>query len=322
VPTATGAPASFVALEKTPLGLGRAELLAAMEPFVARRTTRDDPAFRAELARKQAKTRRRLRRRRWLGWLRAGRRGQREIEAVYDESWARKGFAPYAPPPRPARAAAWEYGDDALFATMAAGARARLLVLLRTIEWLSPRSVLEVGCGNGVNLLVAACRFPEIRFAGVELTAGGVAVARSAQAEAALPEVLRRFAPEPLRDPGAHRRVELRQGSAAQLPFEDGAFDLVYSCLALEQMEEVRDRALAEMARVAARHVVMLEPFVESNDEGLRRDYRLSRDHFAGAVGDLPRYGLAPILVTDDLPGEIWLRPCLAVCRRGAAEGA
>lgn len=312
----------FAPLGATPLGLDRARLLEAMEPFVARRTTPDDPDFAAEVERKTRKTRARLRKRRWLGWLRATRRGQREIESIYDESWSRKRFAPYAMEPRPARGAAWEYADQALFATMAAGARARLLVLLRTIAWLSPRSVLEVGAGNGVNLLVAACRFPGIRFAGVELTPGGVAVARSAQQEAALPEVLQRFAPEPPIDVAAHRRVDFRQGSADRLPFEDGAFDLVYSSLALEQMEEVRERALHEMARVAGRHVAMLEPFVESNDAGLRRDYRLSREHFAGAVADLPRYGLAPILVTDDLPGEVWLRPCLVVCRRGPPEGA
>jgi SAM-dependent methyltransferase len=176
-----------------------------------------------------------------------------------------------------------------------------------------------VGAGNGINLLVLACRFPEIRFAGVELTEGGVAVARHAQASATLPDVLQRFSPEPLVDLQAHRRVEFRQGTAAALPFAAGAFDLVYSCLALERMEQVRGPALAEMARVTARHAVLLEPFVDCNDTGLRRAYRLARDHFGGAVRDLPSYGLEPLVVTDDLPGEIWLQPCLVIARKGLA---
>jgi SAM-dependent methyltransferase len=189
---------------------------------------------------------------------------------------------------------------------------------MRAVAWLRPRTVLEVGCGNGVNLLVLACRFPGVRWAGVELTAGGVAVARAVQAEPVLPEILQRFAPEPLADLTAHRRVDVRQGTAAALPLADGAVDLVVSCLALEQMEEVRQAALAEMARVTAGHALLLEPFVDCNDAGLRRAYRLARDHFGGAVADLAAHGLEPVVVTDDLPGEIWLQPCLVIARRRA----
>jgi hypothetical protein len=63
----------------------------------------------------------------------------------------------------------------------------------------------------------------------------------------------------------------------------------------------------------------MLEPFWDCNDRGLRRDYLLTRDHFRGRIDELPSYGLDPILVTDDLPGEIWLQPCLVVSRKRAA---
>ncbi len=102
------------------------------------------------------------------------------------------------------------------------------------------------------------------------------------------------------------------------MPFDTGGFDLVYSSLALEQMEQIRPQALAEMARVSARHTAMLEPFWDCNDSGLRRDYLLTRDHFQGRIDELPKYGLDPILVTDDLPGEIWLQPCLVVSRKRA----
>ena len=306
----------FARLADTPLGLVPADLRAAMEPFVVRVAPPGDAAWRAEVARKTATTGRRLRRRRVLGWLGVGRRDQDVIGAEYGDSWTRKGLAPYAMDRRPARCAAWAYAGETMFATAAAGARARLLLLMRAVAWLRPRRVLEVGAGNGVNLLVLACRFPDVRFAGVELTAGGVAVARAAQAEATLPAVLQRFSPEPLLDSGAHRRVEIRQGTAAALPFAEGAVDLAYSCLALEQMEQVRAAALAEMARVTSAHVLLLEPFVDCNDTGLRRAYRLARDHFGGAVGDLRAHGLEPLVVTDEVPGEIWLQPCLVVARK------
>jgi ubiquinone/menaquinone biosynthesis C-methylase UbiE len=308
----------FARLADTPLGLAPADLRAAMDPFVARVAPPGDVAWQAEVARKTAKTGRRLRRRRLFGWLGAGRRDQDRIGEEYGASWARKGLVPYAMDRRPASGAAWTYAGENMFATAAAGARARLLLLMRAVAWLRPRTVLEVGAGNGVNLLVLACRFPDVRFAGVELTEGGVAVARAAQAEATLPVVLQRFSPEPLLDLAAHRRVDVRQGTAAALPFGDGAVELVYSCLALEQMEQVRAAALAEMARVTAAHALVLEPFVDCNDTGLRRAYRLARDHFGGAVGDLPAHGLQPVVVTDDVPGEAWLQPCLVIARKRA----
>jgi SAM-dependent methyltransferase len=309
-------PPTFTSLAASGLGIDRAGLLAAMEPFVARRVAPTDPAWKAEVARKSAKTKRRLRKRRWLWWLEKHRRDQQRIAEEYDESWARKRLAPYQMEPRPTSGAAWAYAGELMFATSAAGARARLLVLMRVLAWLRPLRVLEVGCGNGLNLLTLACRFPETRFAGVELTEGGCAVARTGQRDASLPLVLQRFAPEPLVDPTAHRGVEFHRGSAAALPFADASYDLVYSSLALEQMEQLRPRAIGEMVRVSGQHTLMLEPFWDCNDIGLRRDYLLARDHFRGRIDDLPAYGLEPILITDDLPGEIWLQPCLVVCRK------
>jgi SAM-dependent methyltransferase len=306
----------FSSLASTPLELDRRGLLEAMEPFVARHLSPDDPVWRAAVARKTRNTRLRRWRRRWLGWWPAARRDQRRIRRQYEENWVSKGLARYAPGERPATGSAWRYGDDVMIAQSRAGARARLLVLMRSIAFLRPRSVLEVGSGNGVNLLCLSCRFPAIRFAGVELTEGGVATATAAQAAEALPDALQRFAPEPLLDPSAHRAVEFRRGSAAELPFADASFDLVYSSLALEQMEEVRERAIREMVRVSSAHTLMLEPFLDCNDDGLPRDYVVAYDHFRGRIGDLSGYGLEPIVITDDLPGEIWLRPCLVICRK------
>src|SRR5262245_2112581 len=167
-----------------------------MEPFVARRLTPSDPAWQQEIARKSAKTKRRLLKKRWLGWLKSRSRDQERIEREYDASWARKSLAPYDTAAKPTSGAAWQYGDDVMFATSAAGSRARLLVLMRAVALLRPQSVLEVGCGNGLNLSVLACRFPETRFAGVELTEGGFGVARAIQQETFLPDVLQRFSPE------------------------------------------------------------------------------------------------------------------------------
>jgi demethylmenaquinone methyltransferase/2-methoxy-6-polyprenyl-1,4-benzoquinol methylase len=88
--------------------------------------------------------------------------------------------------------------------------------------------VLEVGCGTGTNLELyhrAGCRV-----SGIDLSPSMLSVAR-----------------EKLGD-----RAELRLGDAADMPYENGSFDLVTAFLTLHEMPlEVRTPALAEMARVA-----------------------------------------------------------------------
>ena len=71
---------TFTPLAATGLGIDRAGIFAAMEPFVARRLVPSDPAWQAEVERKSAKTKQQLRKRRWLGWLRGPRRDQRRID--------------------------------------------------------------------------------------------------------------------------------------------------------------------------------------------------------------------------------------------------
>ena len=140
------------------------------------------------------------------------------------------------------------------------------------------------------------------------------------QAGGALPPGLADFAPLPLTDPRAFQRIEFRQGDAVRLPFEDGAFDLVFTVLALEQMERVRAQALTEIARVAARHALMIEPFQNVNQALWPRLNVLRRDYFRGRIDDLGHYGLEPVLALDDFPQEAFLKVCAVLSEKGAAR--
>src|SRR5690606_15819330 len=106
--------------------------------------------------------------------------------------------------------------------------------------------------------------FPEIAFAGAELTPSGVAAARSVQGEP-LPDGVERFAPMPVQSRTAHQRIDFNQADARSLPFADDSFDLVFTRLAVEQMEAIRDEALAEIRRVTRSYVVFVEPFADFN---------------------------------------------------------
>ena len=198
----------------------------------------------------------------------------------------------------------------------------RLYLLARVIDTLRPRRVLEVGSGNGINLLVLAGMFPETEFVGLELTDEGIRAGTGVQARGVLPDNLLSFAPAPIQDPAAFKRIRFEQGSAADLPFGDGEFDLVYTSVAVEQMESIRHRALGEIARTARDHVFLCEPFYDVNQSGIARRYVVARDYFQGPIGDLPRYGLEPYWATNDLPHKINNCVCAVLCRKSSKLSA
>jgi hypothetical protein len=160
---------------------------------------------------------------------------------------------------------------------------------------------------------VLSMQFPEVRFSGVELTEAGVAAARTFADDPGIVHQLTSFSPAPLRDPAAPRRLDLRQGSADALPVPDKSVDMAITVLALEQMERIRATACIELARVARQHVVMIEPFLDWNMDGHRRDYIARHDYFTGRIQELRRYGLEPIVATADMPNKLSFRAGLVV---------
>ncbi len=210
----------------------------------------------------------------------------------------------------------WEWRERKIVGRNLGGTRVRLLLLMHLIERLRPASVLEVGCGDAINLFLLACRFPDIEFAGIDLSQQRHEAARSLQQLPRLPRELIDFAPLPLVDTAAFRRVDLYRGSAAELPFPADRFDLVLTVVAMEQMERIRDRAQGEIVRVARDRVAMIEPFVEVNDRGSARHYVGARDYFRGRIEDLPAFGLDIEFATADFLQKSFLRNALVLARK------
>ena len=291
------------ALEQTPLGLSAAEIERSFTPFVVHDAGAGDARWDAEVAKRDRRLRRNLWRRR-LGWLLPQfRRNKPEIEREYAEVWDGVGFENYRLEPPPTDGAPWRWRQKRWIASRFGGARVKLLLAMRVIELTNPQNVLEVGSGNGVNLLFLAGRFPGIRFEGLELTEQGVRAGQGFQAaHENFPAQNAAYSPLPVEDDTAFRRVTFTQGSAQKLPFADSSFDLVLTVLALEQMEVIRGDAMREIARVARRHVLMIEPFADGNDEALRRRYVASRDYLRARIDDLAGYGLKVEWATADFP--------------------
>lgn len=129
------------------------------------------------------------------------------------------------------------------------------------LERADPESILDVGCGEGVLTFEWAARLRAGRVVGLDL---------------ADPKLEAQWS--------TRRRDNLHfvAGHAAELPFGTGEFDLV---AAIETLEHVRDpeRALAEMARVAARHLLVSVP-----REPLWRALNLARGAYVRQLGNTP----------------------------------
>lgn len=97
-------------------------------------------------------------------------------------------------------------------------------------QWACSRAtgeVLEVAVGTGLNL----AHYPgDVTLTGIDLSEQMLAIARDRAAELG-------------------RKVELRQGNAHQLPFDDAAFDTVVCTFGLCAIPDL-DAAVAEMIRV------------------------------------------------------------------------
>jgi SAM-dependent methyltransferase len=220
----------------------------------------------------------------------------------------------------PQRPSAWCWNDRKLALDGIAAARLRAPLLAAVIDRLAPKKVLEVGCGNGINLFSLAGHFPEVAFAGIDTQPNGIDVARKLQAGDEMPPQLADYIPLDVADAKAFKRIQFLSGSAPAMPFADVEFDLVVTVLTVEQLERVRDRVLGEIARVASGYVLMLEPFRDANRRGLRRWYALSRNYFRGSIADLARFNLEPVWATDDFPQEAFLGSPLVLARKRGVD--
>ena len=300
-------------LDGLPIAVGAAAIDSAMRPFLLSEGA--ELRWRSEVARRWVST---------IARMVTGRESSRErgtIEREYKDAWG-AGYQRYRLGRSDLKGKPWAWRGRKLLLDPAAATRLRTVLFAAVLDQLKPRRVLEVGSGNGINLLSLAGAFPDIEFTGLELTQEGVEQARRAQSDSAIAEIVQAYSPLETRDPSAVSKIRFVQGDASEMPFEDGSFDLVMTVLAIEQMESIRAAALREIARVTRGHVLMLEPFRDVNSTGLRRLYVRSRGYFQGSIGELGDFGLEPFWATADFPQESFLGTALVLAAKSPGPAA
>jgi SAM-dependent methyltransferase len=282
--------------------VGRHDVAAAIAPFLTSECNEDAPEWRAAVAaivdRAAAK---------------AKNPAGEQASALYEKRWRKTSLEQFLLGRAGDVPCRW--GDRCLLIRQGGLKRLYVLYLYRLIAALAPMTVLEIGCGAGLNITLMANRFPQVTFTGLELAQAGVEQCRRIAGDA-LPTPLVDFSPEPLVSRTAHQRARFHRGDAARLPYRDNSFDLVVTVLALEQMERIRNAALAELARVCRHWAVMIEPFRDWNADGARRRYVEAMGYLAAPVEELERYGLQPVFVTGDFPAKLNLGVGVVVARK------
>ncbi|MGD9850327.1 MAG: class I SAM-dependent methyltransferase [Nitrospirales bacterium] len=298
------------------ISLDQSVVSTILDPYIVQRGTRRDPQLSGEITKLENRWKKRRWQRRLLGWLPNARslppmfRGARNQEYViesYSTTWETQGWPNPQEPLQPKETSLVAWGEEILKVRRGGLSRVHLYYMADVINALQPRSILEVGCGNGLNLFVLASKFPDIPMQGVELTEKGVATAKSVQQGKTFPEALVKFCPWEVKNLEAWRKIDFRQGDARALPFGDSSFDLVFTRLALEQMETLRDEAVSEIKRVAKTHVMFLEPFAEFNRDDLRRNYVGAKDYFSLPHEQLQKFGIQVIMTYKDFPQKLTL---------------
>jgi len=125
----------------------------------------------------------------------------------------------------------------------------------------APRSILDVGCGEGVLAQRWAQRLGEARVVGIDLEEESI---QAGWAEHQAPN------------------LEYRVMEAANLPFAEHEFELASAIEVLEHLPDP-EHTLAEMARCAQRHLLVSVP-----REPLWRMLNMARGAYLSALGNTP----------------------------------
>lgn len=109
-------------------------------------------------------------------------------------------------------------------------------VLLAELRAVAPRSVLDVGCGEGFTLELLRQKHIGERLEGIDFLQRAIDIGRE-----------------------LHPELTLKQGDIYQLPYPDGAFDAVICCEVLEHLEHP-ERAMRELQRVVKKYCIISVP--------------------------------------------------------------
>lgn len=201
---------------------------------------------------------------------------RQEYEGVWKSSDRRLQKFLYKPRP------AFYHGDAAVIRGLDLQKQA-IHEISEMIRAFRPVSVLELGAGNGINLLALAALHPEIKtWTGIDITESGPEAAGQMYRSPPLEELTYMIGLDQaeISQRIPYAVIDIRVGDMRTLPFADASFDFVFSHVAFEQLPRDHLVAFREARRICSGHACFIEEFREAQRSFLQRIHLRNVDYF------------------------------------------
>ena len=147
-------------------------------------------------------------------------------------------------------------------------------------------SILEVGCGIGLNIFNLAKQFPSINFTGIDISDEAINFCKKNN---------------------NFKNVEFIKENAAKINFKDNYFDMTYTVLALEQMQQIQKEVIKKITQITKDRIILIEPFRDVNQNFIEYIHTKNSDYLNLNYNDLLKYDLEINNVEYDFPQRIGL---------------
>lgn len=161
-----------------------------------------------------------------------------------------------------------EYNNKLFLASSGLTQRIWQNEILKRINKINPKTILEVGSGNGINLKILASNYPNKKFVGIDISKVGIEKSNSCKNK-----VIKKYEYEPLKIISKNKKLDNIKffcQNAKNLKFKNKSFDLVFTILSLEQMNNIAKKVIKEIKRCTIKDAIFIEPFYNLNKTGLK----------------------------------------------------
>mgnify|MGYP000878012987 FL=1 len=173
----------------------------------------------------------------------------------------------------------YEYNNKKFFASEGLIKKIYLQTIIKSIEYTGAKNILDVGCGNGINIKIISTVYNDTKFHGIDQSTTGIKKANELK-DMTLDEDYTQGMKNNFNFQRINKNISFSEQDAQYLNFSDNSFDFVYTVLALEQMQNIQTKVINELKRVSQKYILLIEPFKNLNTSGIRYLHHQSKKYF------------------------------------------
>ncbi|MDC0446194.1 class I SAM-dependent methyltransferase [Candidatus Pelagibacter sp.] len=225
---------------------------------------------------------------------------------IYNKTWKRKDINKWFDPNE--NVITHFYKNKHFMASAGLSQRIWQYLIIEKIRKIKPKKVLEVASGNGINLKILAECFDNIEFTGIDFSEVGINHSNEIKNRSLTPEMIRPLDFKISSNTYPQSNLNFLLKDASNLDFLDNEFDLIFTCLGLEQMNDIKFDALNEIKRCAKSDIILIEPFKDLNNFGIRYFHHKTNNYFDLSYNEIPDENFKILEYKVDYPRKLSLK--------------